>query len=220
MKMTPTFLLEDASDDIRVNTIFPGKGGFGASKSYICIENLQNVLVCKFGVGLPCATKLPTFRDFIQYVICLRAEKKVVRSNASGIIALMAGKLAFGDRTVGKFVGKPMSEASLTPGIAKPAITSAVNSPSPKPASFGLDDVAPKPFFNRSGFGFSLVLTGTKPTAKPAITASNVRGKSGEFFTAILANLKGSCGIMGVHGNLPFRVAPLAGTNCVGAFCC
>ena|ERR1051326_43361 len=111
------------------------------------VRETLSYLAYLFRAQLGCV--VTTFSHGITHVVEMRAQEKVVRSNACGSVASVTDLQAFRDCTVMQFPRVAGCETYTGFRVRKSALSRGVSAADPQPASVGLLNLQPKPLFDR-----------------------------------------------------------------------
>ena len=112
------------------------------------LKNLRFSKPCRrIESALPIAFARTTLGMHIGNVVYGGTKKQVVRSDATGIVAVMADEQSPVERAIGNFIGEPM-RVDYTGLRVKTTVTFGVSGACPQPAGLGLANILPKAFFD------------------------------------------------------------------------
>lgn len=112
-------------------------------------RELMPVLAVSSGTEIGAPLR-PAFAGHVSQIVPLRAEKEVVWSNASGVVAGVADKQPLRDGTVGEFPRDAMCVGGAKVAIGDLAVASPVRVSRPQPTPFANSDSRPEPLSHRA----------------------------------------------------------------------
>ncbi len=130
------------------HSVFGGEGKLGNAASMVSLTDGKHLLIGQLGPDvilsdLPAAL-VSVLTNSILHVVGSGSQKQVYGAHAPWMVAMMAGRQAFGNGAIANFPSNAMGGSSPVARYANHAVAKVVGSPLPPPTRIGLENLGPE----------------------------------------------------------------------------